>query len=320
MSTKKRGLAATAATFGVVLAIAPASWAALPAATTGGTNKGTASSAQVRGTVNPKGAATTYYFEYGLTRRYGSRTPDTKAGKGTKNVNAVADIGGLKANTTYHYRLVASNPSGVTSGSDRAVTTKKQPLGLAVAATPDPITFGGGANLGGQLTGTGNAGKQIRLQQRAFPFTAGFANLGNAVVTDANGAFTFAALALPSTTQLRVRTTDGKVVSPVATIAVAVRVKTSVSHTRVKRGRRVRFSGTIRPGREGAQFAIQKLNRSGQWSTLAGGITRRGSTSFSGFSRRVRIRRGGQYRVFVRIIDGNYTSGIGRTIRLRTHR
>src|SRR4051812_45045382 len=147
MSTKKRGLAATAATFGVVLAIAPASWAALPAATTGGTTKVTANSAQLRGTVNPKGAATTYYFEYGVTRRYGSRTPDANAGKGTKNVNAVGDVGGLRPATTYHYRLVASNPSGVTSGADRAFTTKKQPLGLAFAATPNPITFGGGTNL-----------------------------------------------------------------------------------------------------------------------------------------------------------------------------
>src|SRR3954468_23252393 len=100
MSTRKRGLAATAATFGAALAIAPASWAALPAAPTGGTNKVTASSGQLHGTVNPKGAATTYYFEYGLTRRYGSRTPDTNPGPGTKKVNAAPHAGGLEADTT----------------------------------------------------------------------------------------------------------------------------------------------------------------------------------------------------------------------------
>jgi hypothetical protein len=320
MSTSMRGLAAAAATIGAALAIAPASWAALPAATTGGTTKVTADAAQLHGTVNPKGLATTYYFEYGLNRRYGSRTPDTNAGKGTKNVNAVANVGGLKANTTYHYRLVASNPDGVTSGADRAFTTKKQPLGLAFSATPNPITFGGGTNLAGQLTGTGNAGKQVVLEQRAFPYTVGFAKLGNPVVTGPDGAFAFGALALPATTQLRVQTSDGKVTSPIATVAVAVRVKTNVSHTNVKRGRLVRFSGTIRPAREGALYAIQKLGSAGQWVTLAGGVTRKGGTAYSGFSRRVRIRRGGQYRVFVRIVDGNYTSGIGRTVTLRTHR
>jgi hypothetical protein len=292
----------------------------VPGVTTGGTNKVTADAAQLHGTVNPKGLPTSYYFEYGLTRRYGSRTPDTSAGRGTKNVNAAANVGGLRSNTTYHYRLVASNPDGVTSGSDRAFTTKRLPLGLAFVATPNPITFGGGTNLAGQLTGTGNAGKQVVLQQRAFPYTNPFANLGNPIVTDANGAFTFGALALPATTQLRVQTTDGKVTSPIATVAVAVRVKTNLDKTNVKRGRLVRFSGTIRPAREGALFAIQKLGSRGQWVTLAGGVTRKGAAAYSGFSRRVRIRRGGQYRVFVRIVDGNFTSGIGRTVTLRSHR
>src|SRR3954449_6721280 len=320
MTTIKRGLTAAAVTIGAALAIAPASWAALPAASTGGANRITADAAQLHGTVNPKGAPTTYYFEYGTTRRYGSRTADTSAGRGTKNVNAVADVGGLRSNTTYHYRLVASNPDGVTSGSDRAFTTKKLPLGLAFAATPNPITFGGGTNLTGQLTGTGNSGKQVVLQQRAFPYTSGFANVGNPIVTNGTGGFAFGPLALPATTQLRVQTTDGKVTSPIATVAVAVRVKTNVNKTNVRRGRLVRFSGTIRPAREGALFAIQKLGRSGTWVTLAGGVTRKGGTAYSGFSRRLRIRRGGQYRVFVRIVDGNYTSGIGRTVTLRTHR
>ena len=320
MSTMKRGLLAVSATIGAALAIAPASWATVPAATTGGANKVTADAAQLHGTVNPKGKATSYYFEYGPTRRYGSRTPDANAGRGTRNVAAGANVGGLRPNTTYHYRLVASNPDGVTSGADRAFTTRKQPLGLAFVANPNPITFGGGTNLAGQLTGTGNAGKQVILQQRAFPYTSGFANVGNPVVTGPTGGFAFGALALPQTTQLRVQTTDGKVTSPVATVAVAVRVKTNVNKTNVKRGRLVRFSGTIRPAREGALFAIQKLGSRGQWVTLAGGVTRKGGAAYSGFSRRLRVRRGGQYRVFVRIVDGNYTSGIGRTITLRTHR
>jgi hypothetical protein len=320
MTTMKRCLAVAAATIGATLALAPGTWAALPTVSTGGATKVGADAAQLHGAVNPKGQPTTYYFEYGPTRRYGSRTADTGAGKGTKNVNAAANVGGLKANSTYHYRLVASNPDGVTSGADRAFTTKKLPLGLAFVATPNPITFGGGTNLAGQLTGTGNAGKQVALQQRGFPYTTDFANVGNPIVTDANGAFSFGAIALPATTQLRVQTTDGKVTSPIATVAVAVRVKTNVNKTNVKRGRLVRFSGTIRPAREGALFAIQKLGSRGQWVTLAGGVTRKGGTAFSGFSRRVRIRRGGQYRVFVRIVDGNYTSGIGRTITLRSHR
>jgi hypothetical protein len=299
---------------------ASAAPAAVPAVSSGGANGVTADAAKLHGVVNPKGRPTAYYFEYGPTTRYGSRTPDAAAGRGTKSVNVTAAVGGLTPNTTYHYRLVASNPDGVTSGRDRSFATRKQPLGLTVSAAPNPIVFGTGTTVAGQLTGTGNTGKQVILQQRAFPYTAGFANVGNAVVTDGNGAFTFAALALPATTQMRVQTTDGKVTSPVATIAVAVRVETRIGTYRVTRGKRVRFSGVIHPGREGAQYAIQKLNRKGSWSTVAGGITRRGTTNYSGFSRRVRIKRGGEYRVFMRIVDGNYTSGIGRTVRIRTRR
>jgi hypothetical protein len=306
-----------AAVLGALALSAPSAQAAVPGVSTGGATGVTADAAKLHGAVNPKGRPTACYFEYGETRRYGSRTPDSAAGHGTKTVNVTAAVGGLKPNTTYHYRLVASNPDGVTSGSDRSFTTKKQPLGLTVAASPNPIVFGAGTTVVGQLTGTGNASKQVVLQQRAFPYTADFANVGNAVVTDGNGGFSFSALALPATTQLRVSTSDGKVVSPVATIAVAVRVETRVGTYRVSRGKPVRFSGVIHPGREGAQYAVQKLNRTGSWSTVAGGITRRGTANYSGFSRHVRIRHSGQYRVFVRIVDGNYTSGIGRTVRIR---
>jgi hypothetical protein len=228
MDMTKRWAATSAAAIGTLALAAGVAQAAVPGVSTGGATGVSDSAATLHGSVNPKGLATTYYFEYGTTRRYGSRTPDAAAGHGSKGVNVKSAVGGLKPNTAYHYRLVASNPDGVTSGGDRTFTTKRQPLGLALQAAPNPIVFGAGTTISGQLTGTGNAGKQVVLQQRAFPFTAGFANVGNAVVTDANGGFTFAAVALPSTTQLRVQTADGKVTSQVATVAVAVRVETRV--------------------------------------------------------------------------------------------
>ena len=58
----------------------------------------------------------------------------------------------------------------------------------------------------------------------------------------------------------------------------------------------------------------------GGWSTIAGSITRTGGSTYSGFSKRIRVRRGGRYRVFVAIVDGNLVSGIGRTVTLRVRR
>jgi hypothetical protein len=310
---------------GVALAVtlvpAATAAAAAPTVTTGAASQVSANGARVSGTVNPGGEPTGVYFEYGTTRRYGSRTADASAGNGTRARTVASTLSGLRPNTVYHYRLVASNPSGVRSGADRTFRTRRQPLGFQVAATPNPVTFRFPAVIAGTLTGTGNANRPVALQARAFPYTTGFADVGNPLVTNAAGQFSFPLLAPEATAQYRVRTTSGPpVVSPILTLGVAVRVKTNVSRTRVRRGSLVRFSGTIRPARPGARYAIQKQTRAGGWATIAGSITRSGGSSFSGFSRRVRVRRGGSYRVFVQIVDGNLTSGIGRTIRIRTRR
>jgi hypothetical protein len=83
----------------------------------------TSSSATLNGTLNPNGLGTTYYFEYGTS--YGSTTTETDAGSGTDDVSVSADITGLNAETTYHFRLVATNSAGTTEGSDRTFTTSE---------------------------------------------------------------------------------------------------------------------------------------------------------------------------------------------------
>jgi hypothetical protein len=305
--------AATIASLALLLG-ASAAYAA-PGVTTGGASNVSANGARVSATVDPNGQATTYYFEYGTTQRYGSRTPDANAGNGKGGKGVSADIGGLTANTDYHYRIVASNPSGVQSGGDRTFKTKPQPLGLNITASPNPVVFGSPTTVSGTLTGSGNANHQVVLQQRPFPYSAAWANAGNPQVTDASGNFAFPILSLPITTQFQVVTNDKPAVaSPVLTLGVAVSVKTNVSTTRVHKGGRVRFSGVIRPARAGAQWAIQKQTKAGAWATVAGSITHGGSKTFSGFTKRVRVARSGVYRVFVLINDGNLTSGIGRTI------
>lgn len=315
MKTIRRAAGAAAM---MVLAGAGTAWAA-PAATTGNATNVTSNGARLAAQVDPNGQPTSYYFEYGTTTRYGSRTPDASAGRGTSARRVTADVGGLQPNTVYHYRIVASNPSGVTSGANQTFRTDRQPLGLQIAANPNPVVFGSASTITGTLTGTGNAGRQVTLQQRPFPYTGDWAQVGNPIVTDQAGNFAFPLLSVPLTTQFRVITGErGQVQSPVLTLGVAVSVKTNVSTTRVTRGRSVRFSGTIRPARAGAQFAVQKLTSTGRWVTVGGSITKGGSTSFSGFSERVKVPRGGRYRVFVLIVDGNLTSGIGREITIRT--
>ena len=92
-------------------------------------------------------------------------------------------------------------------------------------------------------------------------------------------------------------------------------VRTKVSKQRVQRGRRVRFSGTITPARPGAQIAFQRKTR-GRWVSINGTTVRSGGK----YSKRVKIRRGGSYRVWTGVVDAQYTSNHGHTVHLRTFR
>jgi hypothetical protein len=77
----------------------------------------------VRATVNPAGWSTSYYFQYGITSAYGSATASQAAGSGTRAVSVSADLSGLTAGTTYHYRISASNAAGTGYSSDGSFTT-----------------------------------------------------------------------------------------------------------------------------------------------------------------------------------------------------
>src|SRR4051794_10468086 len=96
---------------------------AAPTATTGAAESVTTGSAAVTGTVNPGGDATTYQFEYGTSASYGLTTPATDAGSGTTDSSARATLSSLTTNTTYHYRLVATNAAGVARGADKTFKT-----------------------------------------------------------------------------------------------------------------------------------------------------------------------------------------------------
>jgi hypothetical protein len=100
----------------------------------------TETSAVLRGTVNPFGLQTTYYFEYGPTAAYGSRAPAgvevAGQGHGTKAVSHI--VSGLTAGTTYHFRLVASSSAGSEAGPDRTFTTVAS--GAAVVRRYEQVT------------------------------------------------------------------------------------------------------------------------------------------------------------------------------------
>jgi DNA-binding beta-propeller fold protein YncE len=80
----------------------------------------TSSSADLTAQINPNGSDTTYHFQWGTSTSYGNTVPvpDADIGSETNDVSVSQHIAGLVANTTYHWRVVATNGAGTTTSAD----------------------------------------------------------------------------------------------------------------------------------------------------------------------------------------------------------
>jgi len=107
-------------------------------------------SATLNGLVDPHGLSTTVYFQYGPTTSYGSTTPgQTKNGNTYQSVSA--NISGLAASTTYHFRIVATNSGGTRYGSDSSFTTLSASGPPVVATNAATNTASSSARLNGTV-------------------------------------------------------------------------------------------------------------------------------------------------------------------------
>jgi kumamolisin len=100
----------------------------VPTVTTSPATIITASSATLNGSTNPRGSATTVYFQYGPTVSYTSTTGSLAAGGGAAAVPFTTSVGGLASHTPYHFRAVASNVAGTVYGIDSTFTTLAAPV------------------------------------------------------------------------------------------------------------------------------------------------------------------------------------------------
>jgi hypothetical protein len=125
---------------------------AAPGVVTGSATSISASSATLNGSVDPNGRATTWWFEYGTSTSYGSKTATKSAGSGTVAANVSAPISGLTAGRTYHFRLVATSDAGTTHGGDATFATSGAPSVTTEDATSIAPTS---ARLNGTVTPNG---------------------------------------------------------------------------------------------------------------------------------------------------------------------
>lgn len=94
--------------------------------------------ATLKAYIAPGEAETSYRFEYGTDTSYGASAPvpdgtippdaTSLFNKSLQNVGeAIATVSGLQPNTTYHYRVVASNQDGTVASADQTFTTFGEP-------------------------------------------------------------------------------------------------------------------------------------------------------------------------------------------------
>ena len=315
-SVKSIGVAATVAA--ICALSAPVVQAAVtpPGIVTGGVRAVGYASATLTGSINPHTSNTSYYFQFGVTAAYGQQTGVADLHGGASNVAVSIPVTGLAPITKYHYRLIAVNTAGASTGADKTFITKKAPLSLQILASPNPVLFGSPAIVQGTLSGTDNANRTVVLQANSFPYTAGFANLGNPELTTSTGGFSFPILGLTQATQLRVTTlTKPAVVSPVALENVAVRIHAHVRRT--SRPGHPRIYGTVTPAVDGMQVAFMRIT-GGRNVLVSGTLLKHRNATSSSFSRVVKINnKRGLYRVLVRITNGAQTSNYSSPLRIR---
>jgi hypothetical protein len=99
--------------------------------------------ATLKGTVNPGGETTEYFFEYGTDTHYGQKTEKATLSASGGNQGVSATLKGLTLGTEYHFRLVAKNKQGPGEGLDRSFKTmspaaKEEPTKEPPAKEPTP--------------------------------------------------------------------------------------------------------------------------------------------------------------------------------------
>ncbi len=110
-----------------------------PGVVTNAASSITTNAATVTGRVDPNGAATSYQIQYGTTASYGLTSASLNAGSGANAVAFSVRLAKLTQNTTYHFRVVATNAAGTSRSGDRSFRTKSTQKPAVTLAAAGPI-------------------------------------------------------------------------------------------------------------------------------------------------------------------------------------
>ncbi len=213
------------------------------------------SAATLTGSVNPNGRSTSWYFEYGQTTSYGSRTTTKSAGSGTALIGVSAPVSGLAQGTGYHFRLVATS-GGVTSyAADAMFTTGGSVVTLRAAAFR--VVYGRSVTLSGAVSSR-LSGEMVTVLAERFGESA-YTPVGT-VSTGSGGGWSYA-------TAPTIRTSYEASWSGGTSSAAIIGVSPEVSLRALSRAR---FSTHVAGGSSFAGRIVQLQRRAvGRWTTVS---------------------------------------------------
>jgi uncharacterized protein (TIGR02145 family) len=153
-----------------------------PAATVSEATSVLMNSATLNGSVNANNYSTTVDFKYGLTTDYGSTSTATQSPvTGSTGTTVSKSVSSLLANTTYHFRVQASNAVGVTNSSDMTFLTS------GAAPTASTVEASNTSTTGATLNGTVNANGFSSTVTFEYGLTTGYGTTETAYQSPVTG-------------------------------------------------------------------------------------------------------------------------------------
>jgi hypothetical protein len=171
-----------------------------------------------------------------------------------------------------------------------------------IKAAPTIVVFGATTTLSGKAGGA-KQGATIALQRDPFPLGDGWQDFRTATVGK-GGAYSF-------TVPPFIATSYRVVAEGTPSAGALVKVRPSVGLSLARSGAYTRFSGSVKPARDGARVSIQRKSSSGAWTTVRRATLADAGSTRSTYSARLRVRSAGTYRTKLIAAPG-YLTGISR--------
>lgn len=285
-----------------------------PSVATGGAADVGLDAATLTASVNPRGATTSYKFEWGTSSRLGTSTASGSLAASTRSSTVRTRIGGLSAGKKYYYRVVATNASGTSRGATRTFSAASTATSATLVASGDRVTYGKGVTLSGRLGGSKVSGVAVKLQTTTFPFSAPFADSGAAIKSNSKGEYAFSLPAVTTTLRALV-VVDGLPPFFSAPVTIRSAARTGITSITRRANGQVVVRGRMVPATAKGVVALQRQAADGaRWLPL----------------KRARVRAGGAYAITLRARKaamairavglphdgGAHVSGASRTVKI----